>query len=103
MTSKVKERLLTVLINSGVTLCTVFLAFGLNSSYQDNMDIEKKIDGKLDKQEFSDYKEGHENRHKRESITNEKFLEQLDKRFDQQNESINLRFDDLKDYIKNHE
>ena len=53
------------------------LTFWLNSSDTNAREIEKQIDGKLDKTEFTTYKYDHEVKHQKEQEVNKEFRQWL--------------------------
>lgn len=115
MTTKVKERVITILINSFVTLGAIFLAFKLNSGFameleesKDAKSLEKKIEGKVGKEEFSEYKEGqtkkwddHGLKHQNDIFYFDKIMETIEDKFDEQLDALDKRFDDFKEFTKN--
>jgi hypothetical protein len=56
MTAKLKERIITILINTVVTVGAIFLTFTLNANWNDKKDYETELNNKVDKIDFSEYR-----------------------------------------------
>lgn len=100
MTTKVKERIITIMINSVVTVGAILLTFKLNTGYAESKDIQKKIDSKLDKIEFREYKKDIDLRLEREGKTIEKYIDIIDKKFDEHLKLIDERINFLHENAK---
>jgi len=73
MSPKVKDRIISGLISAAGGAISVIFAFKLSTKDLNAREINKKIDSKVDKIEFVEYKTDHEKKHDREAEVNKEF------------------------------
>ena len=66
MAPKVRDRIINAVIMTCSGSAVAIIAFWLQSSDADAKEFNKKLDAKVDKVEFKEYKETHDKRHLRE-------------------------------------
>jgi hypothetical protein len=85
MAPKVRDRIINALIYVASGICVAMVMYFVNNKDADAQELERKIDSKLDKIEFTEY----EKQHKIEHVDQENRIIQ----------HFDSRFDDFKDFM----